>query len=475
MYKREKIYIRLVYKNEISLYSRLLYENEINLISRLLYNSSNNEVAGMYREILEKLVEWKDMADRKILLLAGRKGVGKTYTLKDFGDGCFDYTAVIDLKKQDYIRTFLEEKPNRDRFLNILEISCGGMKEGQTLIVLENAEVLSGAEDVIGFLSDEMKGFHVVLTLSVREREFMDSLGKSADLVRMMELYPLSIKEFLCILGNEELAEKIKNSGKKPLTKEDMELLDKYIKMYIFMGGMPSVVQKYIDTGSMQVAAKEKDRILENFENEINQIENKVLSDKVMKVWKSIAMQLDRENKKFQFGLVKLTARAREYNEAVEWLYSNKYIDKVYRVKEPVGGLSKHKDEKAYKVYLADTGLLTAMYGISYEELCEEKDLSALRCGAVVEQLVYQELCANENIREVYYWVSDATARIDFMFEDNGDIIPVEINLPDNTKAQSIKVYRSRYNPSMYITVSKDGMSMKDGAIKIPLYALWNL
>ena len=430
----------------------------------------------MYREILEKLVSWKDSGDRSILFLEGRKGVGKTYTLKDFGDGCFDCTAIIDLRKQDYIRAFLEENPGKERFLSILEITCGGsMIAGQTLIVLENAEVLSNLKEAVKFLYDNMKEFHIVLTSSVRENQFTDMLYEASKLIQVMHLYPLNIKEFLNILGKEELTEKIKNIGKKPLSEEDKALLDKYIKIYFYVGGMPSVVQKYIDTENMQVVANEKKKLLDSFENEINEIEYKVLSDKVMKVWKSITEQLNKDNKKFQFGVVKLTARAREYKDAVEWLYSKKYIDKVYRAREPVSRLYEHRDEKAYEVFITDIGILTEMYGISYEELCEAKDLSELRYGALTEQFVYQELTANENINETYYWISEATARIEFMFEDNGEVIPIEINLCKNMKAQSIKVYKSRYNPPMYITISKDTMSMLEGAIMLPIYAIWNL
>lgn len=430
----------------------------------------------MYREILEKLVCWKDKEDRGILFLEGRKGVGKTYTLKDFGAGCFDCTALVDLKKQEYIRVFLEKELNKERFLSILEIACGGsMTAGQTLIVLENAEELSNLKEVIRFLSDNMKEFHIVITSSIREQEFMDMLSEASGLIQIMHLYPLNIKEFLTILGKEELAERIKNCGKKPLSEEDKEQLNKYVRMYFYVGGMPQVVQKYIDTENIQVVANEKERLLESFENEIRQIEYKALSNKAMKVWKSITAQLGKENKKFQFGVVKLTARAREYNAAVEWLYSKKYIDKVYRAKKPSSRLFEHRDEKSYEVYLTDIGLLTAMYGISYEELCQAKDLSGLRCGALTEQFVYQELMANENVKDIYYWISDATAKVEFMFEDNGEVIPVEINLCNNTKAQSIKVYRSRYNPAMYITISKDTMSMSEGAIRLPMYAIWNL
>lgn len=430
----------------------------------------------MYREILEKLVCWKDNKNRSILFLDGGKGVGKTYTLKDFGEGCFDYTVAVDLKKQDYIRVFLEEKPNKERFLNILEIASGGkMTAGQTLIVLENPEELSNVKEVIRFLYDNMKEFHIVLTSSLREKIFMDMLHEASELIQVMHLYPLNIKEFLNILGKEELTEKIKNSGKKSLSDEDKALLDKYIRLYFYVGGMPSVVQRYIDTKSLKEVADEKKRLLDNFENEINQIEYKALSDKVMKVWKSIDAQLNKENKKFQFGVVKLTARAREYNDAVEWLYSNKYMDKVYRAKEPLSKLCEHRDEKSYEVYLTDIGILTEMYNISYKELCEAKDLSELKCGALTEQFVYQELTSNENIKDIYYWTSDATAKVEFMFEDNSEVIPIEINLCENTKAQSIKVYKSRYNPAMYITISKDNMSMLKGAIRLPIYAIWNL
>lgn len=430
----------------------------------------------MYREILEKLVDWKEREGRGILLLAGQKGVGKTYTLRDFGDGCFNYTAIIDLKKQDYIRTFLEDNPQKDRLLSIFEISCGGsMIEGQTLIVLENADALSDIRSLIHFLDDNMKEYHIVITSSVREKDFMERVGDGAGLIQIMHLYPLNFKEFLNILGSDSLTEKIKDSGKMPLSAEDKKTLDKYMRMYLYMGGMPSVVQKYIDTENMQVVQNEKDRLLENFVNDINQIEYKALSDKVMQVWKSITAQLEKENKKFQFGVVKLTARAREYNDAVEWLYKNKYFDKVYRSKEPVNKLSDHFDEKSYEVYVTDIGLLASMYNISYEEMCESEDVSQLKGGALVEQFVYQELTSNENISEIFYWISEATAKIEFMFEDSGEIIPVEINLNENTKAQSMKVYKSRYKPVMCITITKDNMDMGGGAIRLPMYAIWNL
>lgn len=429
----------------------------------------------MYREILESLVEWKEKGE-KVLLLAGAKGVGKSYTLRDFGEGCFDGTAVIDLKKQEYIRVFFEEKLNREKLISILEIACGEkLVSGSSLIAVENIDCVSDVTAAVRFLSEEMSDYHVIITSSVREDRLLKREPELADMTDIIRMYPLSFNEFLNILGMDGLCSRIESNSRTELSMEDRLLLDEYVRKYIYVGGMPSVVRTYADTRNMQAVENEKQRLLGVLLQELDDIEPKAFKSKVIQVWNSIPVQLEKENKKFQFGTVKLTARAREYSEAVEWLYDMKYIDRVYRAKDIGEGMQERRDEKSYEVYPADVGLLAAMYGMTYEEIAEAQDISSLKQGALTEQYVYGELTANRNIRELYYWISEATARIEFLFEDAGAVIPVEINLNGNAKAQSIKVYKARYNPDMYISISKDSMSMADGVMRLPLYALWNL
>lgn len=427
----------------------------------------------MYRDILEKLVDWKEKENRNILLLSGQKAVGKTYLLGDFGEGCFDYSVIVDLKTQEYIRDILDGDVDKQRLVSILEMTGGGeMHPGNSLVAFENIDTLKNMEKTIEFLSKEMTEYHIVVTMECKNGENSGITSANLD---VLHLYPLSFKEVLDVTGHEDFVKKIENSSKVKLSDEDNAYLWDCIKLYLYMGGMPSVVQTYMDTGSISAVENEKKRLVESIESDIQSIHDKPLSDKVMQVWKSIPMQLSKDNKKFQFGSVKITARAREYGEAVEWLYNKKYMDKVYRVKDPVNPLKSARDDKSYEVFLTDIGLLSTMFGLSYEDIRTAEKIEELVGGALLEQFVYQEFNTNENIKELYYWISDATARIEIVFEYGGDIIPVEVNLTENTKAQSIKVYKQRYNPDMYISITKDNMYMEQGALKLPLYALWGL
>lgn len=430
----------------------------------------------MYRDILEELVQWKDKKNRKILFLAGAKGVGKSYTLKDFGYGFARNSAIIDLKKQDYIKVFFEDNLNKEKLTSILEISSGNsLVKGETLIVIENIDCINNTLETLIFLDNEMSEYHIAITTSGSENRLIENHSQIKELVDIKHLYPLTFSEFLSILKQEEYCTKIKNNSKKPMTEEDKKIIIEYLRKYLFVGGMPSVVQKYIDTRNFEVVAKEKERLIKSFSKDFEQIPSKQLSDKVKQVWNSIPSQLNKENKKFQFGLVKLTARAREYKDAVEWIINEKYIFKLNRLIEPLSPLCKYSDEKSFEVFVADVGLLTSMYGLNYEQITNENCLECLYEGAILEQFVWQELRANANIKELYYWISEATAKIEFIFEDSGTVIPIEINLRENTKAQSMKVYRNRFKTPMALSITENSMDMEDGILKLPLYAIWNL
>ncbi len=430
----------------------------------------------MYRDILEELIQWKDKDDRKILFLFGAKGVGKSYTLNDFGYIFPRNSAIIDLKKQEYIKVFFEENLNKEKLTSILEISSGDtIVKGETLIVIENIDCINNTLETLKILRNQMSEYHIAITASGNENDLIENYPEIKSYVDIRHLYPMTFNEFLSILKQEDYCAKIKNNSKSPITDEDKKIILEYLRKYLFIGGMPSVVQKYIDTRDFEVVADEKERLIKSFIKDFEEISSNQLSDKVKQIWKSIPTQLNKENKKFQFGLVKLTARAREYKEAIDWIVNEKYIFKLKRLKEPLSPLHKHIDEKSFEVFVADVGILTEMYGLSYEQVADEMYLENLFEGAILEQYVWQELRANVNVNELYYWISDATAKIEFVFEDSGVVIPIEVNLRENTKAQSMKVFRKKFKTPMALSITDNSMDAEDGMLKLPLYAIWNL
>lgn len=432
----------------------------------------------MYREILNQLAEWKEKAAevRKVLLLAGAKGVGKSYTLDDFGAGYFTNTCMFDFSTQDYVKYLFEDELDKALILKKLSVSCGEtLAEGETLLVFENVDVLGNSKEIVNFICDNLKEYHVVFTLKHLERRFLENNPEIAGKVDVINIYPLSFSEFLIVNKENNFCQRISNQARQPLNDEEMKKLESYLKVYIITGGMPSVVKTYVETMSMSQVEAEKARILFAMEEDINSIEQVPLKNKVKQVVASIPMQLEKDNKKFQYGVVKLTARAREYKDAVEWIIDNKYAIPLYRAKEPVAPLSEQKDYKSFELFVNDIGLLVSMYGLNYKDIEEANSPFDMKGGALLEQYVYGELLHNPNVDNIYYWISEATARIEFIFQDGEAVIPIELNLDLNEKAQSLKVFRSRFNVPMAIRVTRNKMEMTQETLTLPLFSIWNL
>ena len=172
---------------------------------------------------------------------------------------------------------------------------------------------------------------------------------------------------------------------------------------------------------------------------------------------------------------MKLTARAREYEDAVKYVFENGLAMKLNKVSNPLSPLSMYKEKNSFEMFMVDIGLLTALMKFKYEDFDTEALPFMAKNGALTEQFVFQELLYNKNIEKMYYWTSEATAKIEFVFEDEGTVIPIEININCNQKAQSLKIYKTRYDTPMAIRITREKLEVEKGILNIPLYSVWNL
>jgi len=429
----------------------------------------------MYREILTWLEEWKENKNRKMLFMAGARGVGKTWTLNDFGMGFYDNTAYFDLNTQEYVRFIFEGELEKSRIIKMLSVTCGeNIEPEKTFVILENIDSIPNYIDIIDFLSKELKEYHICFTTMKNELSIIENNAFLNDAVDFVTLYPLSFSEFLRVNGEDDLCTLIEENSKKKIDQTYLLRIKQYLKTYMLIGGMPSVVKTYVETDSLSEAETEKSNIIFSYINDFENLENKAFSSKVKQVWESIPKQLAQENKKFQYGSVKITARAREYQDAVKYLIEEKYVTPLYKVATPKAPLEAGRDKKSFELFLTDIGLLSSMYGLTMDDF-EESDILKRFEGALAVQYVFEELLHNPNVSKIYYWTSSATAKIDFIFEDGDNIIPIEINLEENTKAQSLKVYKERYKNNMSVRITTDTMSISNGILNLPLFSIWNM
>jgi len=428
----------------------------------------------MYREVLNDLAQWKDREDRKPLLLVGAKGVGKTWIAKDFGEGFFESYVILDLKSQEFVKYLFEDEFNETRVENMLSIASGSrIVPGETLIILENVDVVKNIEKLLDFFYGNMSRYHVCMTTSCEERYGINS--NQVEKVDIIHIYPLSFSEFLIVNKESELCRAIENNRSVPLTDNNLKALKDYLKLYFYVGGMPQAVNCWLETQNLVRVRDEKRKILDSYMEVFKNLNMGPFTNKVIRVWESMGAQLLKENKKFQYGVVKATARAREYGDAVSYLIANKFVNKINRLKEPKLPTADYVDVKSFELFMVDIGLLSEVYKLDYSAISKAFDTGNEYLNALTEQFAFQELQYNKGIREVWYWISDATARVEFLFEDSGMVIPMEINLHNNTKAQSIKVYKNRYNPPLIIQITTDRFSMGNGKMELPMFSLWNL
>lgn len=287
-------------------------------------------------------------------------------------------------------------------------------------------------------------------------------------------MYPMSFEEFLIANKAQELCKIIEQEKVDGLKEDIRPVILEYLKYFYITGGMPEVVQSFVKNRSMNQVDIIGHRNLQEMRDYVIKHAPKQLVKKILQVWDSVPAQLTKENKKFMYGAVDAKARAREYVAAVDWLIEAGYVRKVQKVTQGLSPLTDYLDLKSFELYYLDHGLLRNVSGITAKEAENDEAIFDAMHGILSEQLVLAELTLNSNVQELYFWTSEATARIDFVFEDDGEIIPVDVQTTIRKKAQNLKVFHQKYGNRMWIRISLEALSFHKGNLNVPIYGLWN-
>ncbi len=429
----------------------------------------------MYRIIMNDLMEWYEKESDKVLLLKGAKGVGKTWAIIDFGQGFYKHLVYVDLEKDEDVRTLFRQGV-RVRAEKLMAALCmyadQKYEEGQTLFVFDEAHLYPKAVEAIMSLKQQRPELPICMLASTvgaipHEAEYVYDLYN-------LVLYPMTFEEFLTANKAQELCKHIEKQKLEPVEPEIIDQITDYLKAYYITGGMPIVVWDYVKNHDLNRVDAILRALLMKCKEHIDKYVPRAYELKVGKIWDSIPAQMQKENRKFMYQYVDEKARAREYEKSVNWLVETGLVRKVNRIKEGIAPLSAQVDEKSFELYHLDHGLLRVMCGISHTQIkCDLETMEDMN-GALLEQMVLSELTMNKTVNQLYFWISGATARVDFVFEDDGTVVPVDVQSRIRRKAQSMKVFNTKYKNHMAIRISLDGLSFTKGVLNIPLYGLWN-
>ena len=433
----------------------------------------------MERDIMKKLVEWKESSDRKPLLLTGVRQCGKTYICKQFGEKYFEDVAYFYFEGNKGLASIFEYDFNIDRILDELGNIIRGkaIVPGKTLVIFDEIQACPNAITSLKYFCENKRELHVVcagslLGVAVKRDNISFPVGK----VDRLQMYPLTFSEFLRADGQKALYEGILRYG---LNRELPELytqnFEKALKYYYIVGGMPEIVAKWIETHNFEKVEKLQDNILQDYSNDFAKHASKTDVPKLGWIWDSIPKQLAKDNNKFVFSHVKEGKRSHELEDALEWLIDSGLVHKLELVSNPELPLSFCADATFFKIYMSDVGLLRRKSGISPKTILEDSDLYKNFKGAFTENFVLTELIS-QGIRP-YFWRSGNTAELDFLFESDDRIIPVEAKAEIHTRAKSYRQYCKKYAPQIGFKLSMKNVGENEvegtKTYSIPLYLIW--
>ncbi len=433
----------------------------------------------MERFLYKQLLTWKSQGKRKPLLLQGARQVGKTYLLKEFAGKEYADCAYFNFEQTPELRSLFDSSLEPGILIEALGAFIGRKIEpGSTLIFFDEIQAFPRALTSLKYFCEEAPQYHIVSAGSL----LGVSVGKTTNFpvgkVSFMTLYPMSFFEYLAALGENMLLQLLEEkrttiaASPEPLPEIFHEKLTRLFKYYLYTGGMPEVVQDYITGKNIEQVRKIQKEILGAYERDFSKYSTAGEAVRVSKIWRSIPVQLARENKKFKYNDAIKNGRASRLETAVEWLRKAGLIYTVYNIKTPKLPLSGYTDPGKFKIYMMDTGLLGALLEAPSQVIILGDKLFSEYKGAFIENYAAKELIGHMESEEVFYWTSKSEAEVDFVLSIAGSIFPLEVKSGMSGKAKSLKLYAEKYHPLRIFRASPRNFTKDGDLINIPLYAL---
>lgn len=430
----------------------------------------------MERKLMDRLRAWKENPRRMPLLLDGARQVGKTYTALTFGKEQYKNTVYFNMEDSSEIQAIFERDFNIGRLIRELSVKAGAtIFPGDTLIIFDEIQACERALTSLKYFCENGPEYHIIaagslLGVALKRERFSFPVGK----VDRLTLYPLDFEEFLWAVGQKPMAEMIREAyqGFTPLSLHDTAL-DLY-REYLVTGGMPQPVRTFVETRDFNFVLASQKALNDAYIADMAKYAAPQETVRIMAAWGSIPAQLSKENRKFQYRVIKSGARAHDYEMPLQWLEAAGVINRCVRVSEGRVPLTAFADPGAFKIYMADTGLLCSRFDIAASlVLSGDHRMDGFK-GALTENYIMQAL-VTAGIQP-YYWTLQQNAELDFVFQDRqGNIIPLEAKSAEHVRAKSLGMFMKRYDCPYATRVSARNFGFENGIQSIPLYALFCL
>ena len=421
----------------------------------------------MERNAIEALKQWKEDRERKPLVLKGARQVGKTWLMKEFGKKHYKNYVYLNFDEEEELRTIFQNNKNPKRIIELLSMIAGEkIFPKETLLIFDEIQECPEALNSLKYFKENANEYHLIAAGSLLGTLLSEAKSYPVGMVNLLHIYPLKFDEYLNATDSALFS--YYSSIQKEQKIEDIfhtRLQDSY-NNYLIIGGMPECVSswvKYSDPARIEQIQRE---LLAVYEDDFTKHSGKVNSARILMVFRSIVTQLAKANEKFIYGVIREGARAREFEEAIEWLVSAGILNRVYNVAKMEHPLSVYDRLEQFKLFVFDTGLLKSMAGIDNAAILLNKDYQFK--GPLTENFVLQQLRGQFLVDARYF--SSRNGEIDFVLQHGSEIIPIEVKAGEDKSASSFKKYVMENKPKYAIRYSRRPYK-KDGEFtNLPLY-----
>lgn len=430
------------------------------------------------RKAYDKLKEWKTQHKNNCLMVKGARQVGKTYLIREFGKSEYENFVEINFIKNQELKQIFNGALDADSVYKRMTAMVEGVKlaKGKTLIFLDEIQACGAARTALKFLAEDGR-FDVITSgslLGLTYGEDADENTEEPESVptgyeTFLTMYSLDFEEFLWAEGYENATPYLKELFDKR-EKVPSAVNDKYEQLfreYMVVGGMPEVVADYSKNHDFTRVTSLQEKILENYRFDISKHAKGSEKIKVRKCYDAVPKQLAKEITKFQYSTVEKGQTSKKYGGSVQWLKDSNIVNPCYNIHEPYLPLMANAVEEQFKLYINDTGLLCAMYGFETKRALLENTLKGNAKGGIYENIVAETLVKNGYA--LYYYKPNDTSELEFLFEKNGEVIPIEVKA-SNTASKSLNRFIEVYKPSVAYKVVDGNIGVSGTKLTIPHY-----
>ena len=425
----------------------------------------------MERNLFIKLEQWKNKKKRKPLIIQGARQVGKTWIMKEVGARYYKDTIYINFDNNEIMKNVFEIDFDISRIISSIKIEYGkSFAPENTLIIFDEIQEAPKALASLKYFYENASQYAIMAAGSLLGVALHQGTSFPVGKVDFMHLYPLNFYEFVCAMGENQLARLLESGNYEMINTFSVKYIE-LLKNYYYIGGMPEVVQTFIDTGDFYEVRDVQKNLLKYYEEDFSKHAPKDVVPRIMMVWNSIPSQLAKENRKFIYGCMREGARAKDFELAIQWLEDAGLIIRSYRITKPDIPLIAYMEMNSFKMFMLDVGLLGAKANIHAKVLLDGCRIFEEFKGALTEQFVAQQLKTSD--RELYYYSTEnSSGEIDFVIQQQMRCVPIEVKAEENLRARSLRAFCDKYKPEIAVRSSRSNYREQDWMINVPLYVL---